>query len=152
MGERNPARDWAIWEASCSGKTHAEIAVEFKLSRPRISQIVERMKGNVSVRARADVRADLAAELADMREAVAELARMDLPPKTVSSEAGIRYVRDPDTGAYVRDIGGRLSAIQTLLKVHERLAKMTGVDAPSETVTEAHITYELKGEASPDDL
>lgn len=149
---RDPARDWAIWQAVAVDKrTHADVAAEYGLSGTRIGQIVEAMRGNMSVRARADVRADFAAELERLRAVVQEV--MDLKPApVVKSEGGaIVYVKDPETGEYVRDHGARLSAVAAALKVQERAAKMLGVDAPQETVAETHVTYEIRG-ADPDAL
>jgi hypothetical protein len=39
-------------------------------------------------------------------------------------------VRDPETEEIVRDYGLRLSTVDRLVKLDERLAKLTGADAP----------------------
>ncbi|QKV74551.1 hypothetical protein [Amycolatopsis sp. Hca4] len=63
-----------------------------------------------------------------LRLKVGELLDVDPAPVTAGKDGDV--VRDPETEEIVRDYGLRLSTVDRLIKLDERLAKLTGADAP----------------------
>lgn len=148
------ARDRLIWRLRKEENTsHAELAERFELSEQRIKQIITRENHALYNLPKPEQRADVAADLEEMRGLLMEVVRRDGAPITAAGRDGVEYVRDPETGAWAKDFSGRVSASQAVVKVSERLAKLLGMDAPAESVTESTITYTLLGsEAKPDAL
>lgn len=73
-----------------------------------------------------------------LRLTVGELLDVDPAPVTAGKDG--LPVRDPETGEFVRDYGLRLSAVDRLVKLDERLAKLTGADAASKTESTVNAT------------
>lgn len=151
--DRDLTRDREIWDARSEGVSVAVLAERYGVSERRIYQIEARVRARLPAADRDLLRSELTARLNAIRAGLAELARQPAAPVTASSGQGVEYVRDPETGEYVRDHSGRLAANKLELAVIDREAKMLGLDAPAQTVTEASVRYELVGtEADPDGI
>lgn len=147
------ARDREIWRLRRDEKlSHAVLAERFELSEQRIKQIITRENHALYNLPKPGARADLTSELQETVSLLMDVVRRDGAPITAAGRDGVEYVRDPETGEWAKDFSGRVAAANAATKAIERLAKMLGIDAPAETVSEQHITYELKGEATPDEL
>jgi sigma-70-like protein len=148
------ARDREIWRLRRDEKlSHAALAERFELSEQRIKQIITRENHALYNLPKPEQRADLTTQLEETLALLMEVVRRDGAPVTAAGRDGVEYVRDPESGEWAKDFSGRVAASQAAIKAVERLAKMHGIDAPAETLSEQHITYELKGEGvSPDDI
>jgi transcriptional regulator with XRE-family HTH domain len=147
------ARDREIYRLRREEKLSlAEIGQRFNLGERRVGEILTRERHALYNLPKPEARADLTSELQETVALLMDVVRRDGAPITAAGREGVEYVRDPETGEWAKDFSGRIAAANATAKVVERLAKMLGIDAPAETVSEQHITYELKGEATPDEL
>ena len=58
---------------------------------------------------------------------------------------GGEIVRDPETGEALIDDAPVLAANDRLLRIQERRAKLLGIEAPTQIVTDATVRYEIVG-------
>lgn len=116
-GPRLEGRNGEIWRAYLFGKTQEAIAEEFGLSQQRVSELIR------------DVRESLPeTDLTELRRA--DLERLDamLPNNILMAVAG-----DKD-------------AVNSVLKIMERRAKLLGLDAPTkQEVTGRVASYRVEG-------
>lgn len=148
LPQREPGdREREIWSLKCRGMREADIASRHGISQQRVSQIVTRMRARYPLADRSVKRHELSERLDEMRAMAADVSDLPLPP--VMSEGAPVY--DPETGALVRDAGGRLAALGVEAKLIDRQAKLLGLDAPAQVQTAQEITYVIKG-ADPDGI
>lgn len=87
------------------------------------AEAIERVAGPAE-----EYRAVLLAQLEDARRVV--LAKLELMPAPVTAGRDGEVVYDPETGEPVRDHSAHLAAVDRLLRINERVAKLTGADSP----------------------
>jgi len=56
---------------------------------------------------------------------------------------GGEIVRDPETGEALVDDAPVLAANDRLLRIQERRAKLLGIEAPQQIITDATVRYEV---------
>jgi hypothetical protein len=108
----------------------AEIGREFGLTEQRISQIIPMVAATIPAEDRSQI-VKLRRSYVDLAKTIAmEIAQA--PAKPSFAPNGKPHV-DPETGKPIWDNSERLTALQTALKADERLARLTGTDAPTQT-------------------
>lgn len=119
-------RDHAIWEAYVSGATQIAIAADFQISRQRVSQIIVKVRETLPEADRAHLVQREAALLDRLRREALKL--WDMPPIPAHSHGKIILMED---GTPAEDHSGRLAALDRAVKLHERLSKLLGLEAPA---------------------
>lgn len=127
--DRLLGRDGDIWRAYCSGKTQEAISKEHGISQSRVSQIINEVRASIPEVDKAQVFQRELDFLDQLRAMSLEIAHMPAAPVTAGKDGDV--VLDPETGAVVRDYGGKLAAMDRAVKMHERYAKLLGLEAPS---------------------
>jgi hypothetical protein len=127
--DRLAGRDGDIWRGYCSGKTQEALAREFGISQSRISQIINEVRASIPEVDKAQAFQRELDFLDVLRVQAIEIANMPAAPVTAGKDGDV--VLDPETGAVVRDYGGKLAAMDRAVKMHERYAKLLGLEAPT---------------------
>lgn len=132
-----------------AGKTQREIAEEFDLTQPRVSQIIDEARKEMPVIDRAEMlRANL--EVINYVQQVAqELVEKQGAPVTSGKDGEVVY--DPESGDVVRNYDLRLAASNLLVRTADTLAKRLGLDAAQKIESMATVRYEI-ADVSTDDL
>lgn len=120
-------RNGRIWRDYCAGKTQAALAAEHGISQGRVSQIISQVRASLPKEDRAEELERSLEMLHELRAGALEVWRMAAAPVTAGKDGD--PVMDPETGEWVRDHGGRLRALETALKVDQRIAQLLGLDA-----------------------
>src|SRR5215204_6930333 len=130
-------RDRQIWLWANQGITAERIAKRVGLGVDRVKQIKCKIRGEVAVMSRAQIRGALADQLDWARERMAEIAAMPGAPVTKTISEGdnlgsrLVYVTEPGTDEVVRDHAGTIQAVRALAAVQQRLAALIGADEPA---------------------
>jgi hypothetical protein len=132
-----------IYERRVNGAREDDLAAEFGLSRPRISQICSEVRATLPDEAREDLVKINFAQLEDLREKVLSIVNLNGAPVTAGQHGDVLI--DPDTGETVRDYSGQLRAIAEAHRLVLSKNRMLGLDAPAETVVKAAVQYEIVG-------
>lgn len=122
-------RNGKIWQGYVRGKTQEALAEEHGLSQQRVSQIISQVRASIPEVDKAEAFQRELEFLNKLRDTALEI--MDLPAAPVTAGKDGDVVLDPETGAVVRDYGGKLAAMDRAVKMHERYAKLLGLEAPS---------------------
>lgn len=126
-----------------SGVRQEDIAEQFGLSQPRVSEII----CNARARVRPDDRQALIeremAFLDELRREAMEIAGQKPAPVTAGKDGEV--VTDPETGEVVRDHSGRLAAMARAQATSADLRKLLGLDAPARTEVSGGVRYEIVG-------
>jgi hypothetical protein len=132
----NLGRNRRIWLARVDGCTYAEIAEAFDLSVQRVDQIIKQVVAEMPADEREAV-VQIRGEVHDrVKTMLFDMALMD-PSPSFAPNGKPHY--DPKTGEPVYDYSLRLNAIDRLLKLDERIGKLTGTESPvqhTHTVTQ----------------
>lgn len=145
--EDEDARMWTMWARD--GKSYAEIGAEFGgLTAATVAgRLQTYRRNNLAVVDREAVLYRELEMLDRFRRELIEIMEEPAPPLYSNGRA----VKGPD-GEAVADLSIKIQAIDRLLKVSERQAKMLGLDSPDKLQVEAAVVhYELTG-VSPEDL
>jgi len=143
--ERNADRDRAIWRSYLNGHTQQEIADQHGLTQPAISLILSKIRKSLPELDRADlVRREV--DLLDRLRAES-LELWDMRPIPAYSNGKPILMEDGVTVA--EDHSGRLAALDRAVRLHERLAKLVGLEAPSKVeATVTNVEREAAKEAA----
>lgn len=131
---RLEGRDGRIWRAYLLGSTQSELAKDHGLSQQRVSEIIAQARAEIPETDLSEARKDHLDVMRVLTQTAAEIMEMPLPPAYSNG----RPIVD-ENGVMVRDVSGRLSALDRIVKMQERVAKVMGLDAPVKadvTVTE----------------
>lgn len=124
---RLAGRNGTIWRDYCGGMTQAALAAREGISQARVSQIIAQVRDGIPEEERElEVQRSLEM-LRELRAGALEVWRMRAAPVTAGKDGDL--VLDPEDGSYVRDHTGRLRALETALKVDQRIAQLLGLDA-----------------------
>ena len=115
-GPRLDGRNGEIWRAYLFGKTQEAIAEEFELSQQRVSEVIREVRESLPE-----------TDANELRRA--DLERLDamLPNNIMLAVAG-----DKD-------------AVNSVLKIMERRAKLLGLDAPTKQEVQGGLMYKVIG-------
>lgn len=120
-------RNGLIWRDYCGGRTQAWLAAEYGISQARVSQIIQEVRDGLVDETREEQIQRSLEMLAELRAGALEVYRMAAAPVFVGKDGDVAY--DPETGNVVRDHGGRMRALETAVKVDQRIAQLLGLDA-----------------------
>lgn len=124
---RLAGRNGVIWRDYCGGMTQEALAVREGISQARVSQIIAQVRDSIPEEDRElEVQRSLEM-LRELRAGALEVYRMAPAPVFVGKDGD--PAQDPETLEYVRDHSGRLRALDTALKVDQRIATLLGLDA-----------------------
>jgi hypothetical protein len=132
---RLEGRDGRIWRAYLLGTTQEALAAQEGLSQTRISEIVSAARAAIPEADLAQARTDHLDAMRTLAEVAADIMEAPLSPAYSNG----RIMLD-ENGRAILDAGPRLAALDRLVKINERVAKVMGLDAPVKadvTVTEA---------------
>jgi len=126
MTKRLDGRNGSVWHAYVfMGRTQEDIADQFGISQQRVGQIVKQVQAEMPAEALDDVKRHHLESLRMVHGMLADIAVAELPPAYSNG----RPIVDED-GVIVRDAGPRMAALDRIIKVEDRLAKLLGLDAP----------------------
>lgn len=124
--DRTSGRNGSIWRQYVNGQTQESLAAEYGLSRERIAQIIRAVRDSIPRQAREEVITESVELLRRLRMEALAVWESAAAPVTAGKDGDV--LTDPETGQVVRDHGGRLRALDTVLKVMEREARLLGLD------------------------
>lgn len=131
---RLEGRNGVIWRDYCGGKTQEALAAEHGLSRGRVSQIIRQVRDSIPEEVREEEVQRSLEMLRELRAGALEVWRMAAAPVTAGKDGDLLY--DPEhagpdgkSPALVRDHTGRLRALETAVKVDQRISQLLGLDA-----------------------
>lgn len=129
--ERLEGRNGLIWRDYCGGMTQAALAARYGLSQGRVSQIISQVRDSIPDEVREEEVQRSLEMLRELRAGALEVWRMAAAPVTAGKDGDLLYDPEapPGTSALVRDHTGRLRALETALKVDQRIAQLLGLDA-----------------------
>jgi hypothetical protein len=136
-------RQVRAYELSLAGHTLREAAAIMSAEGARISHEGVRSLISLEAAERVSPKAEEYRTLLIERlnaERLVVLSMLDVMPAPVTAGKDGFVVRDPETQEVVRDYSLHLSAIDRLVKIDVQLAKLTGAEAPSESVVTANVT------------
>lgn len=132
---RLEGRDGRIWRAYLLGTTQEALAAREGISQSRVSQIISEARASIPEDDLPRARADHLDAMRTLAEVAAGIMEAPLSPAYSNG----RIMLD-ENGRAILDAGPRLAALDRLVKINERVAKVMGLDAPIKadvTVTEA---------------
>ena len=122
-------RNGLIYKARLAGCNYAEIAEAFDLSPQRVEQICKQVSATITIDEYLEYKKLRIDFLDHLRQMAMEIALLD--PAPAFAPNGKAHF-DPATGQTVYDYGPRLNAVDRLLKIDERFAKVTGTDSATQ--------------------
>lgn len=134
-------RNQEMWRRYCNGETQQAIADRFGLTQGRVSAILTAIRATVPRRTREQWRQEFADQLDRLRATCQEIADARPAP----AYRGETPLRDPETDEPVWDHGGRLAAVDRVLKIQERTSRLLGVDEPAKIESDATVRYVVEG-------
>jgi hypothetical protein len=148
--ERLAARRLEAYELYISGWTQAKIAKRFEVDQSTISDDLKLYRASIPQVDRDAIRKDHLEQLQRIRHSMNELVEMAGAPVTAGKDGDV--VRDPDTGAVVRDFALRIQASKLALAVIEREAKQLGSDADTKIAVSGEVRVVGSVDAELEDL
>jgi hypothetical protein len=136
----NWERDLDIWQSWCRREQQRSIAARHGISHQRVTQIIQRMGGEVPQEAKDSI---LARTVALYDEWIHEATKLITAPAPPVFDRG-EPVIDPRTGNIVEDHSGRLAAMRTGLQVTESWRKLMGLDQPAKVDMTQQVRYVLE--------
>ena len=129
-------RNGEIWRAYLDGATQEKIAQRYGIVQSRVSAIIAEVRASIPAPVIADIMRDEADRVAALYEMTMEIARAHHP--VVSMQRG-------EVIPGIEDAGPKLAAINTALRIHERVARALGTDAAQKIDTTANVKYTYEG-------
>lgn len=127
-------RDLEIWKAWVGGKHPLTIAKTYDMTARHVEKVIADMKAEIAANEPtvADFRQMIVHGTLDVISEMTD--RLHSRPAPAYSNGRPIMVIDPVTGeeTQANDWGFQMMAADRILKAHERLAKITGVEAPTE--------------------
>jgi hypothetical protein len=139
---RLQGRNGKVWRAYVRGDTQETIAARHNITRGRVSQILTEIRQSIPPEDRATLVLRETEFLDNLRRIALDL--VEAGPTPAYSNGKPILMED---GLIAEDHSGRLAAFDRAVKVHERLCKLLGLDAPKEsnvTVDTPSISADLE--------
>lgn len=114
-------RQRQAFQMRLAGATEYEIAKQLGVSQPAVSQMLTRARKDLTEEVRLDHEEYRSIQLQDIFQTLALLRGIIMPR------------RDAEGRPLPQDVGAQLAAIDRLNRLHERLARLEGLDAPVKT-------------------
>jgi hypothetical protein len=120
-----------LWRDYISGKTYVELAAKYGVSTNTIGKRIAKLKEDAALAelGQSDIRQIVVHGTFDVLSEMADI--MHAPPAPAYSNG--RPIIDPETGVAAKDYSAIIAAADRVMKAHERLARITGVEAPEQT-------------------
>lgn len=125
INRRLDGRNGEIWRAWVSGRTQEFIADKFGISQQRVNQIIALVREGIPEDAKKDWRLVALETLGHFHAEMVEIADSPPPPAFQGGE-----ILKDENGAIVRDVSVRFQALDRVIKLQERAARMLGTDSP----------------------
>lgn len=122
--DRTAARDQEIFTKYLFGHTQVELAEEYGLAQSAISRIINKLRESVTLPTREDLVKRSVARL----DALLKKAWAVAEAEHLAVSHG-RVIYDPRTGEPMKDHAPLLQAIDRIVRLEERVAKLLGLDA-----------------------
>lgn len=129
-------RNGDIWRAYLDGASQERIGERYGICQQQVSRIIAEVRESIPAPVVADIMRDEADRVAALYEMTMEIARAHHP--VVSLQRG-------EVIPGIEDAGPKLAAINTALRIHERVAKAIGSDAAQKIDTTAAVKYTYEG-------
>lgn len=133
-------RDAKMWQLRIQGCTQREIAEQTGVTQGTVSQTLRAMLARREMHGGDMLRAWEVDKLDKLERELWEIYNR----RHVTVAPGGRVAQDRD-GNDILDDGPKLQAIDRLLKVAERRAKLLGIDSPQQVVAASTVRYEIVG-------
>jgi hypothetical protein len=146
MWERTPEqieKDHQAAEMKALGHTYSEIGAVYGITRQAASLMVQRAMDETPVLGGEQYKNLVLLQLDAIESKAAEIARTSYPVVAPSGKIVTRVVETPEglREVEVHDPNPTLKALETLLKVSERRARLLGLNAPTNVRVEA-VAYD----------
>lgn len=148
-GVPKPERNAEIMRMWAQGARGVDIAKKFGISKQMVSETIKREQAKLGPWSRDELIKREMAFLDDLRQMALEIAKEPGNPVTSGKDGDV--VRDPDTGKVVRTRSEQISAMKEARGTSQDLRRLTGLDQPAKTETDATVRYEVVG-LDPADL
>lgn len=122
---RLEGRNGSIWRAYLLGTTQEELGERHGISQERVSAIIAAVRASIPETDLAKAKQEHLDVMRTLAQVAADIMESPLPPAYSNG----RPIID-ENGEYVRDAGPRMQALDRLVKINERVAKVLGLDAP----------------------
>jgi|SRR5882757_2206710 len=122
--------------------TMARIAEEYGISIARVSEICATVRNKISPHDLSEFRQRSLEMYDEVASRAMEIADMLPAPVTVGKDG--LPLQDPETGEWVRDYSGRLTALSTAMKADGEIRKLMGLDAASKTEVSGGVAYSIE--------
>lgn len=140
-------RNAELWRLKCAGHGDKELAERFGISEGRVCQIVRAERAKLGARDRAEIRQELTGQLDTVRARLQDI--MDAPAAVAMSAGKPVPARNEDgslaEGQYAVDHGAALSAASGIVQVQARMAKMLGLDDPTQIGVDSTVRVIVEG-------
>jgi len=140
--DRLAGRNGQVWQAYLDGATQDALAERFNIDQSRVSRILAEVRATIPPPVIEDIAQAEADRIAALYAETMRIMRAHHP--LVSIQRGT-VVRDEETGERLTDDGPVLGAINTALKIHERIAKTYGLEAATKIESQAQVHYTYEG-------
>lgn len=134
-------RNGDIWRGYLDGVSQEALATQHGVSQQRISQIIAEVRASIPAPVIADIMQDEAERVAALYAETMKIMRARHPVVSLQ-RAEVVTLAD---GTPLEDAGPKLAAINTALRIHERVAKALGTDAATKVDTTATVKYTYEG-------
>lgn len=122
-------RNGAIWEKYCAGWTQEHLAAEYGIHQTRVSQIIRAVREKIGKHDREEFLDRQVDAVQALQRRIREMIDADPPP--AFDQRG-NVLRDPDSGAVVRDVAAKQKAIALEIQALDRMTRLLGLDASKE--------------------
>ncbi len=143
-GQEIEGRAGRVWQLYAVQRwTQEAVARELGISQQRVSAILAGIREAMPAIDRTAMVRESVEQLDNISRRLFELAEKEGAPVTAGKDGDVVY--DPETGAIVRDYGGRIAALREIRATNAELRRLLGLDAAQKVETTAHVKYEVVG-------
>lgn len=126
MSRRLEGRNGQMYQAWIMGTTQEELAERHGISQERVSAIIRAVQAQIPETDLAESRKRHLDVLDRLGHLAADIAESPLAPAYSNGRMMVDLNGQP-----ILDVGTRMSAVDRLLKIQDRIAKTLGLDAPT---------------------
>lgn len=149
MGQRgNPERNAALFADFMNGMKYAQLRTKYEISDARIGQIIAQQRAKIPLRDRTEIIQDMVAQLDTMRVKAESIVHAP-PPVALTPKGDVVPSFDengrPDYERPAQDYSAALAAMDTLVRIQTREARLLGADQPTQQKVESTMEITMKG-------
>lgn len=137
---RLEGRNGSIWRDTLNGLTQEAIAAKYNISQQQVSTVLRTIAASIPE----EERQHLIARERDFLDAlrVRAMELVDAPPIPAYSQGRPILMADGETVA--EDHSGRVAAMKLAIQLHEKVANLTGLNAPKQITTTVHVAAQAE--------